>query len=182
MTTLQGWRFERLSWECPRKSEVSAASNETRGDAICGALDATKCREPGNGAGGPGDSRVRAMLAARNAAANRRHRAEAMKASAPSLHSASAHRATRIPEIGVGEKLARHLPPPAVRACQGDRDESGNGARGPGSLSRQSPLGPRSPLPIVPLAISSIRSRLRLAASRRLSSISIRGCRSRNAR
>src|SRR5690606_37216420 len=114
MTTLQGWRFERLSWECPRKSEVSAASDETRGDAICGALDATKCREPGNGAGGPGDSRVRAMLAARNSAANRRHRAEAMKASAPSLHSASAHRATRIPEIGVGEKLARHLPPPAV--------------------------------------------------------------------
>ena len=45
----------------------------------------------------------------------------------------------------------------------------------------QSPLGPRSPLPIVPLAISSIRSRLFLAARRRLSSISIRGSRSRSA-
>src|SRR5690606_41906641 len=109
--------------------------------------DGAVAGDPGTGAGGPGDSRVRASPAARNAAANRRHRAEAMKAPAPPLHSASAHRATRIPETGVGEKLARHLPPPAVRACQGDRDESGNGARGPGSLSRQTPLGPRPPMP-----------------------------------
>ena len=41
---------------------------------------------------------------------------------------------------------------------------------------------PRSPLPIVPLAISSMASRLFLAATRRPSSISIRGCRSRSAR
>lgn len=40
---------------------------------------------------------------------------------------------------------------------------------------------PRSPIPMVPLAISSIRSTLRLAASLTLSSISIRGWRSRRA-
>lgn len=41
---------------------------------------------------------------------------------------------------------------------------------------------PRSPRPTVPLAMSSMRSRLFLAARRRSSSISMRGCRSRRAR
>jgi len=40
---------------------------------------------------------------------------------------------------------------------------------------------PRSPFPMVPLAISSILSRLFFAASRKDSSISMRGCRSRKA-
>ena len=40
---------------------------------------------------------------------------------------------------------------------------------------------PRSPIPTVPPAISSIRSRLFFAASRSSSSISIRGCKSRSA-
>ena len=53
--------------------------------------------------------------------------------------------------------------------------------RNQGQIAALNGIAPRSPLPTVPLAISSIRSKLFLAASRSGSSISIRGCKSRSA-